>query len=95
LTLRPTSGGSGCAAGRTWLVQPIPFGPGGPYEQSGWRFRIIEDNTKLVLQTDEEGQWSDVYAFVPEPVPPIDLEGGNWFTSSGAHPDVVLAQTPG
>ena len=24
------------------LLEPLPFSPGGPYEQSGWRFRLVE-----------------------------------------------------
>jgi N-hydroxyarylamine O-acetyltransferase len=66
------------------LLEPIPFGPGGPYEQSGWLFRVVQEGTDLVLQSEAENQWSDVYVFAPEPVPPIDLEVSNWFTCS--HP---------
>jgi N-hydroxyarylamine O-acetyltransferase len=66
------------------LLEPIPFGPGGPYEQSGWRFRVVEEGAELVLQTETDQQWSDVYAFAPQPVPPIDIEVSNWFTST--HP---------
>ncbi|HUA44629.1 MAG TPA: arylamine N-acetyltransferase [Solirubrobacteraceae bacterium] len=70
--------------GRGTLLEPIPFGPGGPYEQSGWRFRVVEDGPELVLQTVQSGEWVDVYGFVPEPVPMIDVELSNWFTST--HP---------
>ncbi len=66
------------------LLEPIPFGPGGPYEQSGWRFRVVEDDGELVLQTEAEGEWRDVYAFAPQPVPPVDIEMSNWFTCT--HP---------
>ena len=31
-------------------LEPMPFRPGGPYEQSGWLFRIVEDGPELVLQ---------------------------------------------
>jgi N-hydroxyarylamine O-acetyltransferase len=70
--------------GRGTLLEPIPFGPGGPYEQSGWRFRVVDEDEQLVLQTEEHDQWADVYSFVPRPVPPVDIELGNWFTST--HP---------
>jgi N-hydroxyarylamine O-acetyltransferase len=70
--------------GRGTLLEPIPFGPGGPYEQSGWRFRVVEDGPELVLQTVQNGGWVDVYGFVPEPVPMIDVELSNWFTAT--HP---------
>jgi N-hydroxyarylamine O-acetyltransferase len=68
--------------GHGTLLEPIPFGPGEAHEQSGWRFRVIEDGPELVLQSAQDGQWSDLYGFVPEPVPFIDVETSNWFTST-------------
>lgn len=86
--------------GHGTLLEPIPFGPGDPYEQSGWRFRIVEDGRELVLQSAQNGDWSDLYGFVPEPVPFVDIETSNWFTST--HPRspfvtglIVSAQRPG
>lgn len=85
--LRVTDG-----SGRRWhadvgfglgtLLEPIPFGadPDAVHEQSGWRFRVVEDGAELVLQTDTPGGWSDVYGFAPDPVRPIDLELSNWWT---------------
>lgn len=85
--------------GHGTLLEPIPFGPGGPYEQSGWQFRVLEDGPELVLQTAQEGEWVDLYGFVPEPVPFVDIETSNWFTST--HPRspfvtglIVSAQRP-
>jgi N-hydroxyarylamine O-acetyltransferase len=66
------------------LLEPIPFGPGEVHEQSGWRFRVVPEGKELVLQTADGSDWIDLYAFVPEPVPQIDVETSNWFTS--AHP---------
>ena len=66
------------------LLEPLPFGPAGEHVQSGWRFRVVEDGPELVLQTAEEGAWLDLYGFLPHPVPLIDLETSNWFTST--HP---------
>jgi N-hydroxyarylamine O-acetyltransferase len=68
--------------GRGTLLEPIPFGPGGPYEQSGWWFRVLEDGRELVLQTVQDGEWIDLYGFVPDPVPFVDIETSNWFTST-------------
>jgi N-hydroxyarylamine O-acetyltransferase len=62
------------------LFEPIPFGPGGVHEQSGWRFRVVEDGPEYVLQTHAGGDWIDQYGFVPEPVPLIDVELSNWWT---------------
>jgi N-hydroxyarylamine O-acetyltransferase len=66
--------------GNGTLLEPIPFGPGGPYEQSGWRFRVVQDGPELVLQTIQDDAWIDLYGFVPEPVPFVDIETSNWFT---------------
>lgn len=68
------------------LLDPIPFGPDPEtvYEQSGWRFRVIEDARELVLQTHEPDGWSDVYAFPPQRVPRIDIEVSNWWVCT--HP---------
>src|SRR6202012_4610144 len=70
--------------GNGTLLEPIPFGPGDVHEQAGWRFRLVAEGPAHVLQTIREGEGIDVYAFVPEPVPDVDLETSNWFTST--HP---------
>jgi N-hydroxyarylamine O-acetyltransferase len=64
------------------LLEPIPFGPGGEHLQSGWRFRVVEEGPELVLQEAEGEEWRDLYGFVPHPVPFVDLETSNWFTST-------------
>jgi N-hydroxyarylamine O-acetyltransferase len=63
------------------LLDPIPFGPDPDalHEQSGWSFRVIEDGSELVLQTRGPDGWSDVYGFLPQPVPRIDIEVNNWW----------------
>ena len=74
------------------LLDPIPFGPDGAavYEQSGWTFRVIQEDLELVLQTLADGSWSDVYAFAPQPVPHIDLETSNWWTSTSPQSPFVF-----
>jgi N-hydroxyarylamine O-acetyltransferase len=89
LLLRVELGGEAWHAdvgfGHGTLLEPIPFGVGGPHEQSGWSYRVIqEDGGLLVLQTATEEGWRDLYAFRPEPSPPIDVEVSNWFTCT--HP---------
>jgi N-hydroxyarylamine O-acetyltransferase len=66
------------------LLQPIPFGPGPEFEQSGWRYRVVEDGPELVLQLWQDGTWVDLYAFVPEEAPLIDIQVSNWYTCT--HP---------
>jgi N-hydroxyarylamine O-acetyltransferase len=66
------------------ILEPIPFGPGPTQEQLGWSFRVVEDGSELVLQKLAGEEWADVYAFLPQPVPLIDVETSNWWTST--HP---------
>ena len=67
------------------LTEPIPWGPGGEHEQAGWRYRVVQDGGEWALQTIEDGAWSDVYAFSPEPSPAVDVEMNNWWTAT--HPE--------
>ena len=74
------------------LLDPIPFGPdpGASHEQSGWRFRVIEDDAELVLQTLGASGWSDVYGFAPQPVRRIDIELSNWWTCTNPRSPFVF-----
>ena len=65
-------------------LEPLPFGAGSEHEQSGWRFRVVEEDSKLVLQTVQGEEWIDLYAFDPQPSPVVDVETSNWFVST--HP---------
>jgi N-hydroxyarylamine O-acetyltransferase len=104
-TVRPRSHLVLCVTGddgRVWhadvglglgtLLDPIPFGPdgGAAYEQSGWSFRVLEEGPELVLQTVADGSWSDVYAFSPQPVPRVDIEMSNWWTSTNPQSPFVF-----
>jgi N-hydroxyarylamine O-acetyltransferase len=79
--------------GNGTLIEPIPFGPGAVHDQAGWRFRLVRDGDEHVLQTANESpttsdrpregrDWTDLYGFVPEPVPRVDVETSNWFAST-------------
>jgi N-hydroxyarylamine O-acetyltransferase len=70
--------------GHGTLLEPIPFGPGDVHNQSGWCFRVVQDGPELVLQTADGSEWKDLYGFAPQPVPMVDLQTSNWFTST--HP---------
>ena len=79
------------------LLEPIPFGanPSASYDQSGWRFRVVEEGLELVLQTSSEGGWSDLYAFRPEAVPRVDIETSNWWTSTSPSSPFVFGLLAG
>jgi N-hydroxyarylamine O-acetyltransferase len=73
------------------LLDPIPFGPdSAAHEQSGWCFRVLEEGPELVLQTLADGSWSDVYVFSPQPVPRVDIEVSNWWTSTNPQSPFVF-----
>ncbi len=67
------------------LLDPVPFEAGVEVDQAGWRYRLMEDGSELVLQVHQDGGWTDMYGFVPEPAPAVDIEVNNWFTST--HPE--------
>lgn len=75
--------------GRGTLLEPIPFGPGGPYEQSGWRFQVVSEGPLLVLQGEVAGAWRDLYAFRPEPAEPIDIAVSNWWVCTNPNSQFV------
>jgi N-hydroxyarylamine O-acetyltransferase len=88
LLLRVTEGGRQWLAdvgfGGGGLLDPVPFEIGVESDQSGWRYRLVEDGPEFVLQVFQDSAWVDMYGFVPEPVPVIDVEVSNWYTAT--HP---------
>lgn len=66
------------------LLDPVPFELGTENEQSGWCYRLTEDGREWVLQVFQDGGWTEMFSFVPEPVPRVDIEVSNWFTAT--HP---------
>jgi N-hydroxyarylamine O-acetyltransferase len=66
------------------LLDPIPWEVGTESDQAGWRYRLMEDGAELVLQTFVDGSWVEMYGFIPEPVPFVDIEVNNWYTAT--HP---------
>jgi N-hydroxyarylamine O-acetyltransferase len=88
LLLRVNEGGRPWLAdvgfGGGGLLDPVPFEVGVESDQSGWRYRLVEDGPELALQVFQDDAWTDMYGFVPEPVPVIDVEVSNWYTAT--HP---------
>ena len=73
------------------LLEPIPFEPGEVHEQAGWRYQLVRDGEELVLgRAGADGEWSELYGFIPRAVPPIDIEMSNWFTA--AHPESMFVK---
>ncbi len=77
--------------GTVGLLEPIPLRANEPVEQFGWRYRLVEEPGLWVLQTQQAGQWHDVYAFALEPQIVPDLEVANHYVST--HPDSRFVQT--
>ena len=88
LLLRVTEAGGSWLAdvgfGGGGLLDPVPFEVGVETDQSGWLYRLVEDGPELVLQVFQDGVWTDMYGFIPEPVPVVDVEVSNWYTAT--HP---------
>jgi N-hydroxyarylamine O-acetyltransferase len=70
-------------------LEPLPFGLCAAHEQSGWLFRVLQEGPELVLQTVDGGDWIDLYGFTEEPVPLVDVEVINWYTSTHPHSPFV------
>ena len=64
------------------LLDPIPFGPAGVREQSGWSFQVVPDDDELTLKTLGPNGWADVYSFPPRPAFRVDIEVSNWWVAT-------------
>ena len=77
--------------GAQGILEPVPAAPGEPIDQCGWRFRVVGEDSRLVLQLLVEETWIDLYALTLEEHYPADYELGNYFTST--HPQSVFVTT--
>ncbi len=86
LVLRVRSGGEELLAdvgfGMGTLLDPLPLAVGASDEQAGWRVRLQRDGSELVLQAADGERWLDLYGFLPDPVPLVDIEMSNWWTAT-------------
>ena len=87
--------------GRDWIAdpgfgpiqirEPMPFEHGRIDTQDGQKFRMIDGGRfGTMMQYHEHDVWKDWYSFDMEHVWPVDIEMGNYFTST--HPDVYFTQ---
>ena len=60
---------------------------------SGLAYRVIDDGGLRVLQMRRGSDWDDQYAFLLQPVHPVDFEMANWFTSTHPHSPFVRTLT--
>ena len=85
--------------GREWIADvgfggpglraPIPFELNHPTTQDGQTFRLIEAGPYgIMLQTQKDGQWQNLYSFDLGHVFPGDIAYGNHFTST--HPSSLF-----
>jgi len=71
-------------------LEPLRF-DGRVAEQGGASYRLAVEGSLGVVQMNAAGEWTDLYAFVPEAREPIDFEVANWYTST--HPDSHFVTT--
>jgi len=73
------------------LLLPIALTDDEPVSQFGWTYRLRESTGQWTLQSLDEGQWRDLYAFTLEPQERVDYEVANFYVSS--HPASRFVQT--
>ena len=78
-------------AGPIQLHAPMPLERDRIETQDGLKFRLIDGGDfGAMLQFFEDDVWKDWYGFDREHVWPIDIEMGNYFTST--HPDAFFTR---
>ena len=61
---------------------PLPLRPEQAHATPHGAFRMIPDGSELMLQAQLGDAWDSLFRFRLEPIPPIDFEVANWFTST-------------
>ena len=83
--------------GGAGLLHPIRFCVDEVADCFGWKYRIVAAASHYLLQTQQQGEWQDLYTFTLEDQLPVDYEMANYYTST--HPQshftrVLTAQLP-
>ncbi|MFO0947283.1 MAG: arylamine N-acetyltransferase [Planctomycetota bacterium] len=73
------------------LLEPIPLTSDKPAQQFAWEYRLLEEDGLWLLQSRQDGNWHDLYAFTLEPQHGVDYEVANYYVST--HPDSRFTQT--
>jgi N-hydroxyarylamine O-acetyltransferase len=80
--------------GANGLRAPIPFELNQPRSQDGQTFRLVEDEAYgYMLQNQTNNAWQNLYSFDLLPAFPIDIELGNYFTSTSPSSFFVTSRT--
>ena len=69
---------------------PLPFVPGEIFRRHVWHYRIMPEDETWVLQSRQDDNWIDLYAFTLEPQYWIDYKVANHYVST--HPDSQFAR---
>ena len=79
-------------SGERWLAdvgfggegprEPVPMRGENPARFAGLSYRVVNEGELRVLQMRGDADWADQYAFLPQPVHPVDFKVSNWFTST-------------
>lgn len=73
-------------------LEPVPMrGGAATPETASLACRVVTRGSDRVLQMFDGAAWADQYAFLPQPIEPIDVEVANWYTST--HPQSVFRRT--
>lgn len=74
------------------LATPLRFDETAPQTTPHDRRRLVPQDDRTILHQVElaPGEWEDVFRLETTPAPRIDIEMGNWFTST--HPDSLFRQ---
>jgi N-hydroxyarylamine O-acetyltransferase len=64
------------------MLEPVPMDGTASMPFAGLTYRVVEEAELRVLQMGRGAAWEDQYAFALQPVPAVDFEMANWFTST-------------
>lgn len=68
---------------------PIPLELNQPTIHDGQKIRLVDaGHFGIMLQTEKDGEWIDLYSFDLSHVFPVDIDHGNYFTST--HPSSLF-----
>jgi N-hydroxyarylamine O-acetyltransferase len=68
--------------GGVGLTSPLKVDEPAPQTSLFERQRVVPSADGRLVQAEIAGEWRDLYTFTEEPVPAIDFEVANWFTST-------------